>query len=624
MAGHLHKSSGGFHVESATVLAFSSHPESTVRAVMNANLKKCLRPLALSGLIVLFSLAPVSANTAENALSGLWEARRIFAPEDNGAILIRPSGNGLLAEFGGSQVDVTVDDSVDEALLSFSLPSGGRFEGVLEDGGDIRGHWLQPRSKLDSNVFATPVLLHRQADIWRGDVTPQPDTGTLYLILRPDDDTLTAELINPERNLGIFQNLTRLERDGQSLLFHGQFRGRGEERVMFHGDYFPDEDVITLRYRGRGGTYEFHRIDVDSDSGFFARSSKSGLRIDRPPTLDDGWATGSMADAGIDEAVIRNMIETEILPVPTSTNDLSVHAVLIARHGKLVVEEYFHGYHRDLPHDSRSASKSVTSILAAAAMHSGADLTWDTPVYSAMGMDELLAREPERGAITLSHLMNMNSGLDCDDRNPKSAAQEDVLWDNADQLDFYIHTLKVDVVNPPGEVAAYCSASANLAGGVIEAGAERSLLQLIQRLVAEPLDIKRYSVPVPPDGHPFMGGGTRWLARDFLKFPQLMLDGGEWNKKRVLSEDNVRLLLKPAVKMDGGRDYGYLWWTEDYDYKGRKLRAHFMGGNGGQIAMLVPELDLTIVFNAGNYSSRVGFRIQEELIPNYILPAILD
>jgi hypothetical protein len=49
-----------------------------------------------------------------------------------------------------------------------------------------------------------------------------------------------------------------------------------------------------------------------------------------------------------------------------------------------------------------------------------------------------------------------------------------------------------------------------------------------------------------------------------------------------------------------------------------------MGGNGGQIAMLVPVLQLGIVFNAGNYSDRVMFRIQEELIPEYILPSITD
>lgn len=42
----------------------------------------------------------------------------------------------------------------------------------------------------------------------------------------------------------------------------------------------------------------------------------------------------------------------------------------------------------------------------------------------------------------------------------------------------------------------------------------------------------------------------------------------------------------------------------------------------GQIAMLVPSLDLSIVFNAGDSSDGVMFRIQNELIPEYILPAV--
>jgi CubicO group peptidase (beta-lactamase class C family) len=568
---------------------------------------------------VIFSFLPALCDAAESNLSGLWEARRIFGPEVSGPLLVRRSGADLLAEIGGHQVEV----SFDEGGVAFALPNGARFEGALEEGGDIRGHWLQPRSRLDGNVFATPVLLRPRADGWSGEVTPQPDTGTFYLLLSTVDGEMTAEFINPERNLGIFQNLTRMVRDGDSLSLYGKFRGRGEERVMLGGYYYPDEEVIALRYRGRGGNYDFRRINAEHAEGFLARSSSTASKISVPPVLDDGWSTASPADVGIDAARILDMIETEILPAPTGPNDLSVHALLIARHGKLVVEEYFHGYHRDLPHDSRSASKSVTAILAAAVMQSGADLSWDTPVYVTLNMNELLQREPERGDITLRHLVNMNSGLDCDDNNPESAAQEDVLWDNADELDFYLHTLNVGVVHAPGKVAAYCSASANLAGGVIAASTDHSLLQLIDRLVADPLDIRRYSVPVPPDGHPFMGGGTRWLPRDFLKFPQLLLDDGEWNKRRVLSSTNVRRLLTPAIKM-GERDYGYLWWVEDYPYKGRSIRAHFMGGNGGQIAMLVPELQLSIVFNAGNYSDRVMFRIQEELIPNYILPAITD
>jgi hypothetical protein len=38
--------------------------------------------------------------------------------------------------------------------------------------------------------------------------------------------------------------------------------------------------------------------------------------------------------------------------------------------------------------------------------------------------------------------------------------------------------------------------------------------------------------------------------------------------------------------------------------------------------MGIPELDLLVSFFAGNYSDPVMFRIQEELIPQYILPAV--
>jgi CubicO group peptidase (beta-lactamase class C family) len=393
---------------------------------------------------------------------------------------------------------------------------------------------------------------------------------------------------------------------------------------MFRGKYYPEEDVIGWRYPGRGGAYDFHRVDAGKATGFLARSPASDIKLSSPPSLDDGWKTAEPKDVGIDVTPIEQMIRDYVLKPPSSTHDLSIHSVLIARNGKLAVEEYFHGYHRDLPHDSRSASKSVTSILAAAAMHDGIDLSWDTPAYALFDTAELLQQEPERGDITLRHLVNMNSGLDCDDRNPESAANEDYLWDHADELDFYEHTINVAVIRPPGQVAAYCSASANLAGGVIAAAAGKSLLSVIDRLVARPLEIKRYAVPHSPDGHPFMGGGIRWLARDFLKFPQLLLNDGVWNDQRILSGPDVQLMLTPAVKIDGGRDYAYLWWIADYPYRGRTIRAHFMGGNGGQIAMLVPELELSVVFNAGNYSDRVMFQIQEELIPNYILPAIRE
>jgi acetyl esterase/lipase len=79
--------------------------------------------------------------------------------------------------------------------------------------------------------------------------------------------------------------------------------------------------------------------------------------------------------------------------------------------------------------------------------------------------------------------------------------------------------------------------------------------------------------------------------------------------------------VSPLVDLQDRR-YGYLWWVTDYPYQGRTVRAFFAGGNGGQVAMGVPELDLTIGFFGGNYGSPVTFLAQRSYVPEHILPAV--
>ena len=45
-----------------------------------------------------------------------------------------------------------------------------------------------------------------------------------------------------------------------------------------------------------------------------------------------------------------------------------IEGVLIASNGKLVLEEYFHGEHRDKLHETRSAAKSLIATMVGAAM----------------------------------------------------------------------------------------------------------------------------------------------------------------------------------------------------------------------------------------------------------------
>jgi CubicO group peptidase (beta-lactamase class C family) len=89
----------------------------------------------------------------------------------------------------------------------------------------------------------------------------------------------------------------------------------------------------------------------------------------------------------------------------------------------------------------------------------------------------------------------------------------------------------------------------------------------------------------------------------------------------VVSEEWAARSVASLVEMRE-MGYGYLWWVKDYPYRDRTVRAFYAGGNGGQLVIGVPELDLLVTFYGGNYQDRVQHRLRDELVPRYILPAV--
>jgi CubicO group peptidase (beta-lactamase class C family) len=266
----------------------------------------------------------------------------------------------------------------------------------------------------------------------------------------------------------------------------------------------------------------------------------------------------------------------------------------------------------------------MAATLIGAASQAGVPIDATTRVYPAMNGGSVPANLDERKRnLTLEHLLTMSSGLDCDDSDPASPGGEDLMQEQTEQPDWYRFTLDLKMIREPGEKSVYCSIQPNLAGGVLTRIAHRPLQDLFRDFVAEPLQIKQYWLDLQPTGEPYMGGGMQFLPRDFVKFAQLHLSGGTWNGRRVIGTEWARRATSPIMEMRGQR-YGYLWWIAEYPYRDRTVRAFFAGGNGGQVAMGIPDLDLVIGFFGGNYSDSVLFVPQREYVPKYILPAISD
>jgi len=588
---------------------------------------RALRITLLGTTVTILSLAPGALHGAQgNALelAGLWEAKLRFGPDIRGGPLtIERAGGAWRAEIAG----VSTEAAVGGDTISFQLPEGrGAFRGLVAAGRRrIVGHWIQPATVASGSRYASPVTLTRSsnAERWRGAIDPLTDEFTMYLKVEPNvDGSMRAFLRNPERNIGRFTRVAGFEREGDIVRLLAAPANGAKGSVLAEGVWRNGVLSVPLR----GGTYDFRHVDANQASDFYPRSRPGGgaaYAYRAPPPLDDGWPVATPQQVGLSRRALETLVRTIIDMPIDSLSSMEIHGVLIARHAKLVLEEYFHGEQRDKPHDTRSAAKSLTATLLGAAIHAGVPLSIRSPVYQVMnGGTFPPALEPRKRALTLEHLLTMSSGLDCDDADPNSPGNEDVVTQQTEEPDWWKVTLGLKMIREPGERAVYCSVNPHLIGGVVQKASGRPLPVLLHDLVAEPLGIRRYWMNLTPTGDAFMGGGVRFLPRDFMKLGQLMLNGGTWGGRRVVSEQWARRSTSPLVEL-GRLKYGYLWWVIEYPYKGRTVRAFFAGGNGGQIVMGIPELDLVVAVYGGNYSDPVMFRIQQWLVPEYVLPAVV-
>lgn len=544
-------------------------------------------------LLVLLAFIPAIAYAS---LDGLWAARRNFGPDIHGTLHL----TGDRAEIAGRSAAIKFE----KGAVSFALPNGeGRFRGTIR-GDRIVGHWIQPAGvSTGGTEFATPVTLTRTTAGWSGAVNPIFDHMTMFLSVAGN----TVFLRNPERNVGRFTGAERIAIDGTHVKLLDQKGG-----IAAEGTYDAESDTMSISLRG--STYDFHRATAADEAVFYPRGKTPQPYVYRKPEArDDGWAVGTLEEAGISRDAIVNFINKVIATPIDSMHASDVHAILIARHGKLVLEEYFHGTSADEPHDTRSAAKSLTSLLVGAA-----EVPVSTPVYKTMGV---ATDDPRKQAMTLEHLLMQNSGLDCDDDDDNSPGNENVISSQTAQPNWWVYTLNLKNIRPPGEKSVYCSCQPNLAGGVLSRKTGRWLPDLFHDLIAEPMQMRSYGMNLMPNGDGYMGGGLRLTSRDFMKLAQLIISGGRWRGKQVISEDWARRSVAQHTTI-GSNKYAYLWWISDYPYDGRKIAAFYAAGNGGQIAVGVPDLDLVIVFNGGNYSDRAALIPGQHYVPEDILPAV--
>jgi CubicO group peptidase (beta-lactamase class C family) len=549
-------------------------------------------------------------------LVGLWGSETLFGPQVRGEIVLVRAERRWTMRAGGFEASAeSAGDTVRVAL-----PGGqGELRAHLEPGGAVvRGFWVQPAGNLPP--YASPVELRQAGDgAWRGTVTPLDDHFSLYLLItREPGGALRGIVRNPDFNWSGRWPWFRVTRGVDELRLADSASGR----VRFTQPYDSAQRRISMDF---GAPIALVPRTPERAVGFYPRSPSAASYAYRAPLArEDGWAVARAARVGLEEARLQALVARIIATDPAADSAPRIHSLLVARGGKLVLEEYFHGYGADRPHDLRSASKTFTSVMAGAAMLAGAPFDMSTPISRFFPGDSLPGTpDPRKGRITVGQLLTHSTGLACDDNDGDSRGNEQTMQQQGDQPDWYRYILALPVVHDPGSRYAYCSGTMSLAGGVVSRATRAWLPDFFDRHVARPMQITRYHMNLMPTGEAYAGGGVHMLPRDLLKFGEVYLRGGRWNGRRIVSERWVRESTgRQIATPDGGSD-GYGWHRYTLKVGERSYQEFEANGNGGQFLIMVPELDLAVVFTAGAYN-RYGIwrKFRDELVPEYIMAAV--
>jgi CubicO group peptidase (beta-lactamase class C family) len=322
----------------------------------------------------------------------------------------------------------------------------------------------------------------------------------------------------------------------------------------------------------------------------------------RPPAPGSGWEVAEPAAVGLSprhvEAAVRALTRGEAG---------LLHSLVIVRRGELVLEEYFHGFRRDDLHETQSVTKSVTSLVVGIARDQGAIGDLATTVLE--WFPEFAATaQPGWEKVTLEHLLTMTAGLDWEPREVLQA------WPGGPTL--FAEIFGRRVVHEPGSRWLYNGADIGLLGGIVRRATGMQVDELAAQTLFGPLGITTWDWERGKrDGYPSLAGALHLRPLDMARIGQMVLDGGRWQERQVVSEEWIAESTAPQVVPNvESQRYGYFWVRLGAPLDAGPFPVLVASGWGSQFIHIVPALDAVIVTTGGNHFNGKTFAIGEVLL----------
>jgi CubicO group peptidase (beta-lactamase class C family) len=400
--------------------------------------------------------------------------------------------------------------------------------------------------------------------------------------------------------------------DSLSGVVHVMRQGKLESELpIAHATYRPPElrmsmpatgaayaghvDVAHGRIQGRlsygqrqGPAMDLTWADPSALPGFRARAEAGPYSYREPDSGADDWPVATPEEAGLDRGALAALVNT------IADGDAGlIHSIVVVRHDRLVLDEYFHGYGPADLHRLASATKSVASLLVGAAIDRS--LIPGPDAALADFFPELAdSLTPAWKEETLGDLLSMSMGLDW------TANEAENVHGTGDA--FFRHVFRRGVKDPPGTRWDYVNANVNLLAGVILHATGRHAEAFAADVLFAPLGIGTWNWDYGKvDGYALMDGSLQLRPRDMARIGALVADSGRWQGRQVVSarwiRESTRLRFHTGQPLGG---YGYLWWLAELPTGQGGEPMVVANGWGSQFILVFPRLDMVVVTTGGN------------------------
>jgi len=269
----------------------------------------------------------------------------------------------------------------------------------------------------------------------------------------------------------------------------------------------------------------------------------------------------------------------------------AILSLVVSVKDSTVYTRSFNGQKNDDLFNNQSLTKSIEAVLIGIAIDKGFIKSPDTKLAEFFPE---LKNDPDKRKldITLADVMNQASGL----------------WhENLARLDLYLklkdpsgYVLKQPLQSQPGSELHYNNAASHLMSVILTKATKQTSVDFARKYLFEPLDIHNVEWPTMNDGYCDGSGllSIRMSAVDVNKIGQLLLNGGRYKGRQIVSQTWVHTLLEPSKTYPApwglvNNSYALCFYHKTY----RNQSVTYGMGWGGQYLVLIPGLNAVISIN---------------------------